>query len=304
MQHDPFAIRGAGTSHHGHGDRAAGSHSATSIIRVAVQTMTCVPTPLWLDSSGRRLFATWYASTVSPRATVVVCPPFFHEQFLSSRLFGLIAARLAQAGIACLRVDYYGTGDSEGDAAEFSLQRAREDIAVAVSTARTRADGAPVMLLGIRGGGWPAWSVAANDASIAQLWIWQPVLSGIEYLTELQHLDDAERKLRADYPFCRQQGSYLQDHQLVGYACPEALHAEIRNTQLASQPLPESTVLGVLTEQHTLDIPGYVPRRIELPKSRTHWKDRLEVRATFLTRELHEPVDRLIAMLGTSCTTT
>ncbi|MFZ0872599.1 MAG: hypothetical protein WAM90_17940, partial [Rhodanobacter sp.] len=77
--------------------------------------MTGAPTPLWLGSPGRRLFATWYASPSAPRATVVICPPFFHEQFLSSRLFSLVAARLAQAGIACLRVDYYGTGDSEGN---------------------------------------------------------------------------------------------------------------------------------------------------------------------------------------------
>jgi|GEM_PF-1283834 len=263
------------------------------------QVATCPPKPFWLGAPGRRLFATWYAGSAAPSAVVVICPPFFHEQFLSSRLFGLIAARLAQAGIACLRIDYYGTGDSEGSDAEFSIHGASEDIAVAVTAARARAAGAPVVLLGIRAGGWPAWSVAANDASISQLWVWQPILSGNEYLAELQRLDKAERTLRADYPFCRQLGSYQEDGQLMGYACPESLHHEIRNAQLTSHRLPDSTVLGVLTDHHTLEIPGFALRRIELPKSRTQWKDRLEVRATFLTRELHEPVDRLIAMLGT-----
>jgi hypothetical protein len=260
--------------------------------------------PLWIGTPGRRLFATWYVGRAAPRATVVICPPFFHEQFLSSRLFSLIAARLAQAGIACLRIDYYGTGDSEGGDAEFSIHGAREDIAVAVTAARARAGDTPVVLLGIRAGGWPAWSVAANDASISQLWIWQPILSGNEYLAELQRLDEAERKLRADYPFCRQLGSYLEDGQLVGHACPESLLHEIRNAKLMSGPLPVNTVLGVLTEHRTLEIPGYVPRRIELPQSRTQWKDRLEVRATFLTRELHEPVDRMIEMLGNPWATT
>ena len=257
--------------------------------------------PLWLGTPGRRLFATWYASPAAPRATVVICPPFFHEQFLSSRLFSLIAARLARAGIACLRFDYYGTGDSEGGDAEFSLRGAREDIATATTAGRARGGGAPVVLLGIRAGGWPAWSVAADDVSISQLWIWQPVVSGNEYLAELQRLDEAERTLRADYPFCRQLSSYREDRQLVGYACPESLHHEICDARLASRPLPHGTVLGVLTEHRELEIPGCMPRRIELPQSRTQWKDRLEVRATFLTRELHEPVDRLIAMLGTPC---
>ena len=219
-------------------------------------------------------------------------------------MFSLIAARLAHAGIACLRIDYFGTGDSEGSDAEFSIHGAREDIATAVTAARARTGDVPVALLGIRAGGWPAWSAAAHDASISQLWIWQPVLSGNEYLAELQRLDKAERTLRADYPFCRQLGSYLEDGQLVGYACPETLHREIREVELASRLLPDSTVLGMLTEHRTLEIPGRAPRRIGLPESRTQWKDRLEVRATFLTRELHEPVDRLIAMLGTPCTTT
>ena len=261
--------------------------------------MTSAPTPLWLGSPGRRLFATWYASPSAPRATVVVCPPFFHEQFLSSRLFSLIAARLAQAGIACLRVDYYGTGDSEGNEAEFSIHGAREDIAVAVAAARARSGGAPISLLAVRGGGWPAWLFATGDGSISQLWIWQPILSGSSYLAELHRLDEAERALRADYPFCRQLGSYREDSQLVGYTCPDALHGEIMAAEFPSQPLSGNTILGVLADNRIGEIPGHTTQRIELPESRTHWKDTLEVRATFLTRDLHEPIDRLTTILGT-----
>jgi hypothetical protein len=265
----------------------------------AGRIVTSAPTPLWLGSPGRRLFATWYASPSAPRATVVVCPPFFHEQFLSSRLFSLIAARLAQAGLACLRVDYYGTGDSEGNEAEFSIHGAREDIAVAVAAARARSGGAPISLLAVRGGGWPAWLFATGDGSISQLWIWQPILSGSSYLAELHRLDEAERALRADYPFCRQLGSYREDSQLVGYTCPDALHGEIMAAEFPSQPLSGNTILGVLADNRIGEIPGHTTQRIELPESRTHWKDTLEVRATFLTRDLHEPIDRLTAILGT-----
>nr|WP_255482700.1 alpha/beta hydrolase [Rhodanobacter sp. MP7CTX1] len=265
----------------------------------AGRIVTGAPTPFWLGSPGRRLFATWYASPSAPRATVVICPPFFHEQFLSSRLFSLVAARLAQAGIACLRVDYYGTGDSEGNEAEFSIHGAREDIAVAVAAARARSGNAPTALLAVRGGGWPAWLFAAADSSISQLWIWQPILSGSSYLAELHRLDEAERALRADYPFCRQLGSYREDGQLVGYACPDALHSEIMAAKFPSQPLSGNTILGVLADDRIGEIPGHTTQRIELPESRTHWKDTLEVRATFLTRDLHEPIDRLTAILGT-----
>jgi uncharacterized protein len=264
----------------------------------AGRIVTVAPTPLWLGSPGRRLFATWYASPSAPRATVVICPPFFHEQFLSSRLFSLVAARLAQSGIACLRFDYYGTGDSEGHAAEFSIRGAREDITVAVAAARARSGDTPTALLAVRGGGWPAWLFAAGDSSISQLWIWQPILSGSAYLSELHRLDEAERALRADYPFCRQLGSYREDGQLVGYACPEGLHSEIMAAELPSPPLSGKTTLGVLADDRIGEIPGHATQQIDLPESRTHWKDTLEVRATFLTRELHEPIDRLSAILG------
>ncbi|MFZ0871134.1 MAG: hypothetical protein WAM90_10460, partial [Rhodanobacter sp.] len=147
--------------------------------------------------------------------------------------------------------------------------------------------------------GWPAWQFAAGDGSISQLWIWQPIVSGSSYLAELHRLDEAERALRADYPFCRQLGSYREDSQLVGYACPDALHSEIMAAEFPSQPLPGHTVLGVLADGRIGDIPGHTTQRIDLPESRTHWKDTLEVRATFLTRDLHEPIDRLTAILGT-----
>jgi hypothetical protein len=84
----------------------------------------------------------------------------------------------------------------------------------------------------------------------------------------------------------------------VGYACPEGLHSEIMAAELPSPPLSGKTTLGVLADDRIGEIPGHATQQIDLPESRTHWKDTLEVRATFLTRELHEPIDRLSAILG------
>lgn len=260
--------------------------------------MTIAPIPRWLGPPERRLFATWHPGVAPVRMTLVVCPPLFHERVLGYRLFGLAAARLAAAGIACLRFDYYGSGDSAGTDADFDLAGARADVATAVAAARAWSpSSASIGLLAVRGGGWPAWAVAADDPGITHCWIWQPLARGAEYLERLQQIDAAERATRAAPPFCRPPSSYLEDEQLTGYACPEPLRRELRDARLPSRNLPAGTISGVLDLPQALDDATFATHRIELPESATQWADTLKVRAAFLTRTLTEPIDRLASAL-------
>ena len=88
-------------------------------------------------NGGRRIFAV-YRPASTQRAAVLVCPPFFHEHFLSYRLLSQIAERLATNGISSLRFDYFGAGDSDGESSEFSLDGAIADTEIEIGRASCR----------------------------------------------------------------------------------------------------------------------------------------------------------------------
>ena len=77
--------------------------------------------PLWISVAGGRLFGVLHMPDVPVRAGIILCPPFFHEQGRSQRLFALLADALRGHGFAVLRFDYLGTGDSEGSDESFTL---------------------------------------------------------------------------------------------------------------------------------------------------------------------------------------
>lgn len=72
--------------------------------------------PLWFGSREAPLFGWYHAAAGSrPRAAVVLCNAFGHEEMAVHRGYLHLARRLARAGYAVLRFDYEGTGDSGGD---------------------------------------------------------------------------------------------------------------------------------------------------------------------------------------------
>ena len=70
--------------------------------------------PLWIGDAPRQLYAALHAAAAA-RVGVLMAPPLLHEQPRSRRVLVEVASRLAALGLACLRFDYFGTGDSAGD---------------------------------------------------------------------------------------------------------------------------------------------------------------------------------------------
>ena len=79
------------------------------------------------SADGRELRALWFGTNVSlighlhtPTGEArdlctVICPvPFGYENICSHRALRVLADHLARAGIASLRFDFPGTGDSDG----------------------------------------------------------------------------------------------------------------------------------------------------------------------------------------------
>lgn len=137
-----------------------------------------------------------YAQAPSARAVLLVLPPFPHEWQRGYRLFALLAQALTTQGISCLRFDPTGCGDSSGDDDAFCLQQLQTDAAQALAWLRAQG-GAPITLLGVRAGALVASPLAQREALD---WIgWQPILSGADYLQELQTREALELRNRRRY---------------------------------------------------------------------------------------------------------
>lgn len=75
-----------------------------------------------LTNEGQKIFAIFHRPKTSNSVpAVLICPGFAGNKCGRYRLFVRLSQQLAQAGIASLRFDYRGAGDSEGDFSEITL---------------------------------------------------------------------------------------------------------------------------------------------------------------------------------------
>lgn len=154
-------------------------------------------TPLIFGPSGRQLFGVLNAPAHATSA-VLMCPPVGQELLRAYRFHRVLADRLLRAGVATLRFDYHGTGDSAGDDSDGDLEGWAGDVHAAHAELRSQVGPVPITWYGPRLGGTVA-ALAATQRSDARptpdrLVVWDPVLDGSAWLRELcrEHLSVME----------------------------------------------------------------------------------------------------------------
>lgn len=109
--------------------------------------------------------------------SVVVVHGFTGDKVSSHRLLVLLARRLAAAGVAALRFDCRGSGESQGDFSEMTVSREVEDVEAAFDYVRRQPglDPERVMLLGFSMGGLVS-ALALDTVRPHRLALWSPAL--------------------------------------------------------------------------------------------------------------------------------
>jgi exosortase A-associated hydrolase 2 len=133
-----------------------------------------------------RLFAVAHPPQGTPTGLgVVLCHPFAEERQLADRILVHCARALAGAGIAALRFDQRGHGDSDGDLADGTFETYIAGIRAATTQLAERFRVEAIVLLGLRLGATLAALVAERDPRVTGLVLWSPVLSGRPYVRDL-----------------------------------------------------------------------------------------------------------------------
>ena len=146
-------------------------------------------TAFYLESEGQSLFA-WLHRPVRLAVThgILLCPPLGHELVHSHRTLRHLAEKLASQGFAVLRIDYHGTGDSEGahDAPDL-IARWQANLRDSALWLRTEGGCQKVSLIGLRLGASLAVLHAAQ-VEVQNLVLWAPITRGKRYVRELTAL--------------------------------------------------------------------------------------------------------------------
>jgi pimeloyl-ACP methyl ester carboxylesterase len=187
---------------------------------------------------------------------LVICPPQGHEAIQFHRALRQLAVLLSDAGFPVLRFDPSGCGDSAGGDETYRLARWREDVRSATTELKARSGVSRVGLVGMRLGG--ALAVEAGVAGVECLVLWDPVLYGRVYLTELR----AQHANMLAYAHVIP-GADGAQHEILGFPLPPELVAELEAVDLtAISEAPASKVL--LVESHAAVDPSRLAARLEV----------------------------------------
>jgi uncharacterized protein len=216
---------------------------------------------------GRLLGALHHPQRLRARTTaVLLCNPFGEESSRAHRTFRVLATQLERAGYMAMRFDYSGTGDSQGESADATIDAWLGDIGIAADHLRVASDAARVAIVGLRLGATLAALAAARGAVRPRhLVLWDPIVDGAAYLRELaaQHRaymrDEMEALWRDRLP-TRADGTPVE---ALGAPVGDALAAQLGAIDLATTvPSAEQTTL--LTTRTT---PEVARLRARLPTS-------------------------------------
>ena len=146
-------------------------------------------TPLWFGPEDRALFGWLHLPRDrSVHGGVVLCQPLGIEAICTYYTYRLLAEALTDRGLAVLRFDYDGTGDSCGqesdpDRVEQWLSSLATATDTLVKTGVTR-----LGMVGLRMGGLFAGQEAARRGGVDALVLWDTCLSGKAFLREQRFL--------------------------------------------------------------------------------------------------------------------
>jgi pimeloyl-ACP methyl ester carboxylesterase len=169
------------------------------------------------------------------RGTVVICSSVYAEFMKNYRREVRLARNLATAGFAAVRLQYRGSGNSEGDPATVTLSSLAEDISETVKELSGYPDSSAPIYVGTRIGAVVAALAAPPSAPLV---LWEPVLNGDRWLKEgirAATISSVSRQVEDGSSDSRTSIDRLEEDgvlDLLGFALYQKLVDDIRQIKL------------------------------------------------------------------------
>jgi pimeloyl-ACP methyl ester carboxylesterase len=215
----------------------------------------------FFGSAASPLFGLHHSPRSESVGAVLLCSPWGREYQYAHHAVRVLAKRLADRGFDVLRFDYGGTGDSWGETTDGRVSVWLDDIATAAEELRALSGRHEIHLVGLRLGALLAASAAARGAGFGRLVLWDPLVSGDEWVGSLQCPSPRPMEVRT--------ATLELDGQLVARALADELRAvsiaqtaaDFAASTLAHHPTlvletqePSSVLLEVLTGRPNVEL--------------------------------------------------
>ncbi len=194
--------------------------------------------PFYLPAASGQRFCLFYQPDVRSerRGAVVYVHPFAEEMNKSRRMAALQARVMAAAGFAVIQIDLDGCGDSSGDFGDASWESWIDDVVLACAWLKERSDG-DFWLWGLRTGCLLAGEAAGRISHPSNLLMWQPVVSGKQFLQQFLRLKIAGEMLGGDskgsMDRLRGQLARGESLEIAGYMLSAALADGLEKAELS-----------------------------------------------------------------------
>ena len=139
----------------------------------------------FLGERGSRFMTVSFRPARECRGHIFFIPPFGEEMNRCRALVADQARRFSGLGYACTILDFYGTGDSDGELYEATLDIWNANIRTAIERC-VQDNNIPIILWGLRLGALIAMDFSnRSEVPLHDLVLWQPVTSGKRYVTQI-----------------------------------------------------------------------------------------------------------------------
>lgn len=227
----------------------------------------------------------------------LLCNPFGQEAIRAHRIYRVMAGKLARAGWHVLRFDYFGTGDSSGASEEGGEAQWIEDVLDASDELASSTGVSRLAWIGLRYGATLA-ALAAERAprELAELVLWDPIVDGRVYLSELR--DAHAAYMRED--LMEWKAAATSPPEALGFPLSDALRATLAALDLSARK-PRTRRMSVVASKPPGQVPALdrfraalerwsLPTRWLTVESASPWNSEEAMNASLVPNELVDAV--------------
>lgn len=218
-------------------------------------------TPHYFGADEEPLFGVYEPprASVARDAAVLLCSPIGMEYQRTHYAIRLVASQLAKSGFHALRFDYHGIGDSSGQVGAGQFDRWLDDIELAARELIEISGARELIIVGLRMGAVLAMEAVANRSIKPKaIVLWEPVVSGSNYLSTLENLQSEMLSLRG--------APVMKSDELMGARFPQDLRDAIEQKALAKRTtMPDSDTAALVVSEDNSDF------RALLERMKTRW---------------------------------